>query len=39
MLRVSGDSMIDAGVVDGDHIVVRHLPRTWVGLIEGVGQT
>jgi repressor LexA len=24
MLRVRGDSMIDAGILDGDYVVVRH---------------
>ena len=31
MLRVTGDSMIDAGIHDGDHVVVRapgHAPAT-----------
>jgi repressor LexA len=27
MLRVRGDSMIDAGILDGDHVVVRHQPE------------
>ena len=26
MLRVRGDSMIDAGILDGDYVVVRHQP-------------
>ena len=26
MLRVRGDSMIEAGILDGDHVVVRHQP-------------
>jgi repressor LexA len=26
MLRVSGDSMVDAGIVDGDFVVVRQQP-------------
>ena len=24
MLKVRGDSMIDAGILDGDYVVVRH---------------
>ena len=31
MLRVRGDSMIDAGIFDGDHIVVRHQPDADAG--------
>jgi len=27
MLRVRGDSMIEAGILDGDHVVVRHQPE------------
>ena len=27
MLRVRGDSMIDAGILDGDHVVVRQQPE------------
>jgi repressor LexA len=27
MLRVRGDSMIDAGILDGDHVVVRRQPE------------
>jgi len=27
MLRVRGDSMIDAGILDGDHVVVRQQPQ------------
>lgn len=28
MLRVCGDSMVEAGLLDGDHVVVRPPPRT-----------
>ncbi|GAC1532941.1 MAG: transcriptional repressor LexA [Acidimicrobiales bacterium] len=31
MLRVRGDSMIEAGIFDGDHIVVRHQPDAETG--------
>ncbi|GAC1322564.1 MAG: transcriptional repressor LexA [Acidimicrobiales bacterium] len=31
MLRVRGDSMIEAGIFDGDHIVVRHQPDAEAG--------
>ena len=27
MLRVRGDSMVDAGILDGDYVVVRHQPE------------
>lgn len=28
MLRIRGDSMIEAGLLDGDYVIVRSLPRT-----------
>jgi repressor LexA len=31
MLRVRGDSMIDAGILDGDHVVVRQQPEASKG--------
>ena len=31
MLRVRGDSMIGAGILDGDYIVVRHQPEAETG--------
>ena len=31
MLRVRGDSMVDAGIVDGDHLVVRQQPEAEAG--------
>jgi repressor LexA len=31
MLRVRGDSMIDAGILDGDYVVVRHEPEARKG--------
>jgi repressor LexA len=31
MLRVRGDSMIDAGILDGDYVVVRHQPTADTG--------
>jgi len=31
MLRVRGDSMIDAGILDGDHVVVRQQPEAEKG--------
>ena len=31
MLRVRGDSMIDAGILDGDHVVVRQQPEATKG--------
>ena len=27
MLRVRGDSMVEAGILDGDHVVVRQQPQ------------
>ncbi|GAC1312291.1 MAG: transcriptional repressor LexA [Acidimicrobiales bacterium] len=37
MLRVRGDSMIEAGIFDGDHIVVRHQPDATTGDIVVAG--
>ena len=37
MLRVRGDSMIDVGIVDGDHVVVRHQPTAEQGEIVVAG--
>lgn len=37
MLRVRGDSMIDAGIFDGDHVVVRHQPEAEKGDIVVAG--
>lgn len=31
MLKVRGDSMIDAGILDGDYVVVRHQPEATKG--------
>ncbi len=44
MLTVKGDSMIDAGILDGDHVVVRRTPEARNGeiiaaLIEGEEAT
>ena len=33
MLRVRGDSMIDAGILDGDHVIVRRQPEASTGEI------
>jgi repressor LexA len=37
MLRVRGDSMIDAGILDGDHVVVRQQPEATKGDIVVAG--
>ena len=37
MLRVRGDSMIDVGIVAGDHVVVRHQPTAEQGEIVVAG--
>jgi len=37
MLRVRGDSMTDVGIVDGDHVVVRHQPTAEQGEIVVAG--
>ena len=37
MLRVRGDSMIDAGILDGDYVVVRQQPDAKDGEIVAVG--
>lgn len=37
MLRVRGDSMIDAGILDGDHVVVRQQPDVRDGEIVVAG--
>ena len=37
MLRVRGDSMIDAGIFDGDHVVVRQQPTAEPGEIVVAG--
>ncbi len=37
MLRVRGESMIDAGIMDGDHVVVRHQPTAESGDIVVAG--
>jgi repressor LexA len=37
MLRVRGDSMIDAGILDGDHVVVRRQPEANKGDIVVAG--
>jgi len=37
MLRVRGDSMIDAGILDGDHVVVRQQPEARDGDIVVAG--
>jgi len=37
MLRVRGDSMIDAGILDGDHVVVRQQPQADKGDIVVAG--
>lgn len=40
MLRVRGDSMIDAGIFDGDFVVVRHQPDAENGevVVAGIGD-
>jgi repressor LexA len=40
MLRVRGDSMIEAGIFDGDHVVVRQQPEANKGdiVVAGVGN-
>ncbi len=37
MLRVRGDSMIEAGIFDGDYVVVRHQPTAELGEIVVAG--
>jgi repressor LexA len=37
MLRVRGDSMVDAGILDGDHVVVRQQPTADAGDIVVAG--
>jgi repressor LexA len=37
MLRVRGDSMIEAGILDGDYVVVRHQPEVRDGEIAVCG--
>jgi len=37
MLRVRGDSMVDAGILDGDHVVVRQQPTAEPGDIVVAG--
>ena len=37
MLRVRGDSMVDAGILDGDYVVVRHQPDAVDGEIVVAG--
>jgi repressor LexA len=37
MLRVRGDSMIEAGILDGDFVVVRQQPEAYVGEIVAAG--
>jgi len=37
MLKVRGDSMIDAGILDGDYVVVRHQPDAEDGEIVVAG--
>ena len=37
MLRVRGDSMIDAGILDGDYVVVRQQPEAERGDIVVAG--
>lgn len=37
MLRVHGDSMVDAGIVDGDYVVVRQQPEAQNGEIVAAG--
>ena len=37
MLRVRGDSMIEAGILDGDHVVVRSQPTADQGDLEVAG--
>ena len=38
MLRVRGDSMIDAGILDGDYVVVRQQPEAEKGDIVVAGH-
>src|SRR6204780_2137591 len=40
MLRVRGDSMIDAGILDGDYVVVRQQPEAESGdvVVAGIGD-
>jgi len=37
MLRVHGDSMVDAGILDGDYVVVRQQPTAEAGEIVVAG--
>src|SRR5262249_58618651 len=37
MLRVRGDSMLDAGILDGDYVVVRQQPTAEAGEIVVAG--
>ena len=39
MLRVRGDSMIEAGIFDGDYVVVRQQPEADNGdvVVAGIG--
>ncbi len=37
MLRVRGDSMVDAGILDGDYVVVRQQPTAEAGEIVVAG--
>lgn len=37
MLRVRGDSMVDAGILDGDYVVVRQQPEATTGDIVAAG--
>jgi len=34
MLRVRGNSMVDAGILDGDYVVVRHQEETFAEVVE-----
>ena len=40
MLRVRGDSMVEAGIFDGDYVVVRQQPQADNGdvVVAGIGQ-
>jgi len=37
MLRVKGDSMVDAGILDGDYVVVRQQPDAEAGEVVVAG--
>jgi len=37
MLRVRGDSMVDAGILDGDYVVVRQQPEANAGDVVAAG--